>query len=317
MERKRSIRVGVSSCLLGQEVRFDGGHKRNAFVTALESRFDLVPSCPEMGIGLGAPRESLRLVQIEGSPRLRAPRSGRDHTEAMEDYSHKTVGRLRALDLSGYVLKSRSPSCGMERVREYHENGTVTKTGRGVFARVLLEQMPLLPVEEEGRLNDPRLRENFIERVYAYRRLRDLFGREWKLRDLVRFHTQEKYLVLAHSPEAYRRLGRLVAGAAARPRSEVEDGYCREFMTALQTLATPGRHVNVLQHILGFFRRRLGTEEREKLLESIEDYRRQLVPLVVPVTMLAHYADLVSEPYVGGQTYLEPSPKEFRLRNYV
>jgi uncharacterized protein YbgA (DUF1722 family) len=186
-----------------------------------------------------------------------------------------------------------------------------------VFARVLLEEMPLLPVEEEGRLNDARLRENFLERVYAYRRLRDLFGRAWKLRDLVAFHTREKYLILAHSPSAYRDLGRLVAGASARPAAVVAHEYAGQFMAALAVIATPGRHANVLQHVLGFFRERLGADERGRLLDSIEDYRRSFVPLVVPVTMLRHYAELLGESYVVAQTYLCPHPKELRLRSYV
>jgi len=314
----RRVRLGVSSCLIGHEVRFDGGHRRDRFVADdLAERFELVPSCPEMGLGLGAPRESLRLIRLGDRSRLVAPRSGTDHTEAMERWARGALARLRELDISGYVLKSRSPSCGMERVREHHGNGQVTKTGIGVFARALREEMPLLPVEEEGRLHDPRLRENFLERVYAYRRVHDLFAGAWRTRDLVAFHTREKYLVLAHSPDAYRSLGRLVARASSLPRETVAREYAAGFLGALATIATPGRHANVLQHILGFFRRRLGADERRRLLSAIEDYRRSFVPLVVPVTMLRHYAELLGEPYVTAQTYLSPHPKELRLRTYV
>jgi uncharacterized protein YbgA (DUF1722 family) len=235
----------------------------------------------------------------------------------MERYAREAVARLRALDVSGYILKSRSPSCGMERVREYDANGHVTKSGVGVFARTLRAEMPLLPVEEEGRLNDPRLRENFFERVYAHRRLRALFGAPWRTRDLVEFHTREKFLLLAHSPDAARRLGRLVAGAAGRPRDVVASGYAETFLRTLATIATPGRHANVLQHIVGFLRRSLGSEERRRLLASIDDYRRSLVPLVVPVTMLRHSVELCGASYVAAQTYLSPHPKELRLRTYV
>jgi len=312
------IRIGISSCLLGEEVRFDGGHKRQPFLIDTVGRFvEWVPVCPEMGIGLGAPRESIRLEKAGDAVRLVAPKSGREHTAAMAAFADRTVPDLEAKDVVGYVLKKDSPSCGMERVRVYDESGAPSKTGRGLYAQVLMERLPLLPVEEEGRLNDPRLRENFFERVFAYRRLESHFDRGWRRGDLVRFHTAEKLLLLAHAPEAYRELGRLVARAKEVPPEELAETYQRTFMTALGELASVGRHVNVLQHCQGYFRERIDADERAELSEVIADFERGLVPLIVPVTLIRHHVRRHGIDYLEGQTYLEPHPKELMLRNHV
>jgi uncharacterized protein YbgA (DUF1722 family) len=240
-----------------------------------------------------------------------------DLTEAMERYSRSRVAALADEDLSGYVLKKDSPSCGLERVKVYDRHGTPARGGRGLFAAALVEAFPHLPVEEEGRLADPRLRDNFIERVFAYWRLRGLFASRWTVGDLVRFHTAHKLLVLAHAPERYRRLGRLVAGARGMARRNLEQRYVAGLMDALAELATTRRHTNVLQHMAGYFKDRLDAASKRELAGTIDDYRRGLVPLVVPLTLIRHHARTLDVAYLAGQTYLEPHPKELMLRNHV
>jgi len=312
------IRIGVSSCLLGQKVRFDGGHKRDAFVQDSLGRFvTFVPVCPEVEVGMGTPRETVRLVRLGEKVRVVAPKSGKDWTEAMETWSARRAAELAGEDLSGYVLKKDSPSCGMERVRVYGSKGMAVKAGRGLFAEALLARFPLLPVEEEGRLNDPPLRENFIERVFAYRRQRTFLAGRWSVGDLVRFHTAEKLLLLAHEPAAYQALGRLVAAAKKTPRAELAGRYAEAFMKALARPATKGKHANVLQHMAGYFKDLLAVEDKRELQEAISDYRRGLVPLVVPVTLVRHHVRRHAVAYLAGQSYLEPHPKELMLRNHV
>ncbi len=316
--RAAPIRIGVSSCLLGAEVRFDGGHKRNDFVTGVFGRFvEFVPVCPEFELGLGVPRESLRLTRAAGELRMVGNRSGADHTAAMNQFAARRVAALAREELSGYVLKKDSPSCGMERVRVYGAGGTPARDGRGLLAAALIERYPHLPVEEEGRLNDPRLRENFIERVFAYRRLRDCFARRWTAGGLVAFHTAHKLQLLAHSPRIYAELGRTVARAKALDRNELRERYEREFMGAMAKVVTPARQVNVLQHIAGYFRDHLDAESRRELAALIDDYRGGLVPLIVPITLMRHYVRRFAIAYLAGQVYLEPHPKELMLRNHV
>jgi len=315
---KDEIRIGISSCLLGHNVRYDGGHKKDSLVTGALAHFmTFVPVCPEVEVGMPVPRPSLRLVRLGGDTRLLDPKHGVDHTEAMRSWSEERVPELSKLDLSGYILKKDSPSCGMERVKVYSEKGPGVRNGVGLFARELMRQLPLLPVEEEGRLNDPPLRENFIERVFAYRRLRALLASRWTVGDLVRFHTAEKLLLLAHEPEAYRSLGRLVARAKQLPRADVESSYGEAFMNGLRKLATKGKNANVLLHMAGYFKDKLGPEEKAELQETIADYRRGFVPLVVPLTLLRHYVRRHGSTYLEGQVYLEPHPKELMLRNHV
>jgi uncharacterized protein YbgA (DUF1722 family)/uncharacterized protein YbbK (DUF523 family) len=318
MSPERPIRVGISSCLLGREVRFDGGHKRDRFLTDVLGPFvEFVPVCPEVELGMGIPRESVRLVRTTEGVRMRGNQSGADHTDAMRRFAARRVRQLERLDLCGYVLKKDSPSCGMERVRVYSEQGPATREGRGLFAEALLAACPELPVEEEGRLNDPVLRENWIERLFAYRRLRDLFAGRWTLGQLVAFHTAHKLQVLAHAPRDYAELGRLVAEGKRLEREAVRDRYARGFMAALAKHATPRRNVNALHHMLGHFRRQLDAAAKQELLGLIEDYRRGLVPLVVPLTLVRHYVTRFDVAYLRGQHYLEPHPRELMLRNHV
>jgi uncharacterized protein YbgA (DUF1722 family)/uncharacterized protein YbbK (DUF523 family) len=313
-----NIRVGISTCLLGEPVRYDGGHKRDPYLVDTLGRYvEWVPVCPEVELGLGTPRETLRLVRIGEDVRMVMPKTGQDHTEGMRAFARKRVRELEKEDLCGYILKKDSPSCGMERVRVFDAHGVPAKSGRGLFAEALLRHFPNLPVEEEGRLSDARLRENFIERVFAYRRLRTLFARRWKVGDLVAFHTTHKLLLMAHSPKAYASLGRLVAEAKKTPRAALRERYEAEFMQALAVIATPKRHANVLQHIVGFFRNELDADSRRELLSLIEDYRRSMVPLIVPITLIRHYVRRFDVAYLRGQIYLQPHPKELMLRNHV
>ena len=315
---REEIRIGISSCLLGQNVRYDGGHKRDSLVTGALAQFmTFVPVCPEVESGMPVPRPAIRLVRLRGEVRLVDPKNDVDHTEAMRAWAAEKVGELARLDLAGFILKKDSPSCGMERVRVYAGKGPAARDGRGLFAEALLGRMPLLPVEEEGRLNDPPLRENFVERIFAYRRLRALFGGRWTLGALVRFHASEKLLLLAHEPRAYQALGRLVARAKQLSRAEVEAGYGEAFMGALRVVATKGRNANALSHMAGYLKRVLDAGEKAELHESIADYRRGLVPLVVPMTLLRHHLRKHGSDYLEGQSFLEPHPKELMLRNHV
>jgi uncharacterized protein YbgA (DUF1722 family)/uncharacterized protein YbbK (DUF523 family) len=314
-----AIRIGVSACLLGQEVRFDGGHKRSDFLTGtLASFVEFIAVCPEVDIGLGIPRESLRLVRNDsGAVWLVANKSGADLTDTMSAYAERRAAALEREDLSGYVLKKDSPSCGMERVRIYGRAGMPARDGRGLFAEALIRRLPNLPVEEEGRLNDPNLRENFIERVFAYHRLCALFAGRWTAGTLVAFHTAHKLTLMAHSPRAYAELGRLVADSKRLERATLRERYSAEFMAALKRLATPARHVNVMQHIAGYLRDRSDSDSRRELMEIIEEYRRAMVPLVVPLTLIRHWVRRFDIAYLKHQTYLEPHPRELMLRNHV
>lgn len=318
MSQADTIRIGISSCLLGEKVRFDGGHKRDSFLVDTFGRFvEWVPVCPEVELGLGTPREALRLVRKGDAIRMVNTRSGRDISDEMRAWARRRADALAGENLAGYVLKKDSPSCGMERVKVYAESGMAGKDGRGLFAEALMARLPRLPVEEEGRLSDPRLRDNFVERVFAYVRLRALFEARWTVGDLVRFHTAHKMALLAHSTEIYNEMGRLVARAASMARAEVAARYRDQFMDALTVMATARRQTNVLTHMLGHFKTILGDDERAELLASIEDYRQGLIPLIVPLTLLKHHVRLHKVQYLAGQVYLDPHPKELMLRNHV
>ncbi len=312
------IKVGISTCLLGQKVRFDGGHKHDRYITdILGEFFEFVPVCPEVAIGMGTPREAVRLEGEVGSPRMVGVRSGRDWTDRMNTYARKRVRLFIDQPISGYILKKDSPSCGMERVRVYGKTGMPVRHGRGLYATELLKQLPFLPVEEEGRLNDVKLRENFIVRVFAYHRLQNLFNGNFSRAELVRFHTIHKYLLLAHSPEYYKKLGQLVANLKKYSPAQMRDAYSRMFMETLAFKTTTAKNVNVLQHILGFLKKHLTTFEKQDILNVIDEYHRQLVPLIVPITLLKHYLNKYDIIYIRDQVYLNPHPKELMLRNHV
>jgi uncharacterized protein YbgA (DUF1722 family)/uncharacterized protein YbbK (DUF523 family) len=319
-ERKTQpeIRVGISSCLLGEQVRYDGGHKHDSLITeTLGQFFSWVPVCPEFELGLGVPRETLRLVGRPEDPRLVTLQSGTDHTEGMKRFSRQRLEELATVGLHGYILKKDSPSCGMERVRVYGKGGTPLRAGRGLFAAALLERFPLLPVEEEGRLRDARLRENFVERVFAAYRWRQFRQTKPRPRDLVAFHTGQKLTLLSHSAAHYRRLGQLVARAGKGSLKELLDEYEREFAAALAIKATPRKHANVLFHLLGQLKKRLDAQDKAELVERIEAYRQGLVPLIVPITLFNHHFRRHRIVWVEEQVYLNPYPAELMLRNLV
>jgi len=311
------ISIGISSCLLGEPVRYDGGHKHDRYITDMLGRyFRFVPVCPEVGCGLPIPRESMRLEGTPDSPRLIANRSRTDLTSQMTAFCRTKVVELESEDLCGFIFKSKSPSSGLFRVKVYNQ-GMPAKIGRGIFADAVTRHFPLLPVEEEGRLNDADIRENFLERVFSYRRWRDMMATAPDLGDLVEFHTRSKLLIMSHSVEGYRWLGRLVANAKQLERNELFRQYEELFMSALTLQATVKKQTNVLMHIMGYFKKQLDSMEKAELLEVIGQYNSRLVPLIVPLTLLKHYVNKYDQPYLKKQTYLSPHPAELMLRNHV
>jgi uncharacterized protein YbgA (DUF1722 family)/uncharacterized protein YbbK (DUF523 family) len=317
MQTSLRLRIGVSSCLLGEPVRFNGGHARDRSLLALLSPFvEWVPLCPEVEVGMGVPREAVRLVGNIDSPRLVGSNSGRDWTQAMHQWAAAQVEQLAQMDLDGYIFKSRSPTCGLFRVKVYDSNGIPRNEGRGLFAQALLQRLPLLPVEEEGRLHDPILRENFIDRLFAYHRLRQLLRSNPQPNDLVRFHTAHKLTLMAHSPRHLKTLGQLVSQAGSMPLPYLLQIYAQQFMEAMNMLATRKKHANVLFHLAGYLHKQLKPEDRAELRLLIEDYRQGLVPLIAPIVLLRHYIRrLPVHPWVHMQVYLDPYPKELMVRN--
>ena len=315
---EKQIRLGISTCLLGEHVRFDGGHKLDRFLTdTLGAHVEYVPVCPEVECGLGVPRESMRLVGDPDAPRLVTTRTNQDRTERMTRWAETRVRELEKEDLCGFIFKSDSPSSGMERVRVYNEKGMPVKKGVGLFARTFINHFPLIPVEEEGRLHDPRLRENFIERIFTMMRWRQLLNKEWKLANLVEFHTEHKLLILAHSEKNYRLMGKLVADGKKIPPRELLSRYETLLMEALRLQSTVRKNLNVLQHLLGYFKNQLTADEKKELLEIIQEYRSGYIPLIVPVTLINHYVRKYDQPYLSKQVYLNPHPLDLKLRNHA
>lgn len=317
MEEEK-IRIGISTCLLGENVRYDGGHRRDRLITDTIGQFvEFVPVCPEMECGLGVPRDSMHLEGDPESPRLITSRTRIDHTERMTTWARTRVRELEAEDLCGFIFKSNSPSSGMERVRVYNEKGMPQKKGVGMFARVFMDHFPLFPVEEDGRLHDIKLRENFIECIFALKRWRDLLGKQKGRGNLVAFHTQHKLLILSHSQKHARILGKLVADAKKIPPGELYSQYQAPFMEALKLKTTIKKNVNVLQHMMGYFKKQLSADEKQELLEVIDEYREGFIPLIVPITLIKHYVRKYDQPYLKQQVYLNPHPVELKLRNHV
>ncbi|MHB8667604.1 MAG: YbgA family protein [Burkholderiales bacterium] len=307
------IRLGISSCLLGEKVRFDGNHKHDSFLTGtLGQFFEWVPVCPEVAIGLGIPRPPIRLTGSPAAPRAVGVKDpDMDVTDRLADYGRRQARKLD--DICGYIFKSKSPSCGMERVKVHH-GGAPAARGRGIYADAFLTAQPWLPAEEEGRLGDLRLRENFIERVFVYRRWQDLTDHGLTAARLVDFHTRHKLALMAHDVEGYRALGRFVAGAGGRISQETGREYIRRLMESLKRPATPARHANVLMHLIGYLKQRLHAEDKAELLELIHAYRRGQAPFAAPLTLLRHHFRRFPDPYVARQTYLHPDPRELLLR---
>lgn len=311
------IRIGISSCLLGEMVRYDGGHQLDRYLRdTLGQYFEYVPVCPEVELGLPTPRETLRLVESAGGPRLVFSRSGEDLTDRMLAWAEKRVAELEQEGLCGFIFKAKSPSSGMERVKLYDRNGVPAKKGVGLFARTFMQHFPLLPVEEDGRMHDPHLRENFVECVFVFKRWRDLRDAGGSAAGLVDFHTRHKLLLLSHSPELYRDMGRLVAQAGTTPLHQLYGDYQELLMKAMRLHASTRKQVNVLHHMLGYFKNQLSADEKQEALELIDHYRSGAVPLVVPITLLNHYVRKYREAYLSRQVYLQPHPVELQLRNH-
>lgn len=313
------IKLGISACLLGEKVRFDGSHQWDRFITGTLGKYvDFVPVCPEVECGFGVPREPMRLAGNPDNPRLITVRTGVDHTDRMINWAKKRVRELEAEELCGFIFKSDSPSNGLERVKVYNGQGVPVKKGVGIFARLFMEHFPLLPVEDEGRLHDLNLRENFIQRLFAFKRWREVASRKnGALANLITFHTRHKLLILSHSPQHYRVLGNLVARAKEIPIKELYSQYQTLLMEALRLKTTPKKNTNVLYHLMGFFKKDLSADEKQELLDVIDSYAQGYLPLIVPITLINHYVRKYRQPYLKDQYYLNPHPLDLQLRNHV
>ena len=312
------IRLGISACLLGKNVRYDGGHKLDRFLTdTLGQYVEYVPVCPEVECGLPIPRESMHLEGDPESPSLVTSRTKQDVTDRMVRWAEKRVVEIEEEDLCGFIFKSDSPSSGMERVRVYNEKGMPVKKGIGIFAKIFMEHFPLLPVEDEGRLHDPELRENFIERIFISKRWREALTQKESRGIVVNFHTKHKLLILSHSPKHYQTMGKLVAKAKELSIKELYQQYQTILMETLQLKTTPKKNANVLQHMMGYFKEQLSADEKRELLEVIDNYRQEYIPFIVPITLIQHYVRKYDQPYLKEQVYLNPHPLELQLRNHV
>jgi len=312
------IKIGISSCLLGNSVRYNGGHKLDSYIRdTLGQYFDFVPVCPEVECGLPIPREAMRLVGDATDPKLVTSRTGIDHTARMASWAGQRIKELEEEALCGFIFKKDSPSSGMQRVKVYNQKGMPQRIGSGIFAKAFMDHFPRIPVEEEGRLHDPKLRENFIEQIFSLKRWRDVQSQRKARGRLVDFHTREKLLLLSHSPKHARMLGKLVAQGKTMPIRALFDDYEKKLMDALALKTTRAKNTNVLQHIQGYFKKQLSSDEKKEMVEIIDRYRTGGVPIIVPVTLVNHYVRKYRQPYLLQQTYLNPHPMELQLRNHV
>ena len=316
MEEK--LKLGISTCLLGENVRYDGGHKLDRYLVNIVGPFvRWVPVCPEVECGLPTPRESMRLVQTDHGVRLLTGKTKIDHSERMIKWANQRLDLLEKEKICGYIFKAKSPSSGMRDIKIYGENGMPLRKGSGLFAEMLMQRFPYLPVEDEGRLNDAGLRENFIERVFVYFRWQKFLDAGGTRKGLVDFHTDHKLLFMAHSEKHMRMRGKLVAAPHTKDKDALINEYFITMMEGLKLKATVKKNVNVLQHILGYFKKQLTPDEKQEVLEVIEQYHKYLIPLVAPITLLKHYVKKYDEAYLKRQYYLNPHPAELMLRNHV
>ncbi|WP_135077747.1 DUF523 and DUF1722 domain-containing protein [Terasakiella sp. SH-1] len=314
----KKLKIGVSSCLLGQEVRYNGGHCHNRFVTkSLGTYAEFVPTCPETAIGMGIPRETVRLERsAEGKVEMLAPKSGHDFTQDMRAFSKSWCEQLDQMDLDGFVFKKNSPSCGVFRVKIYQNGQPAQRRGRGLFAQEVMDRCPELPVEEDGRLADPMLREQFINRVFAFRRVKDVFKGDWKRKDIIAFHAREKMLLMAHHPQQAKVLGRLLGNVKSFERDDFKMVYIKEFMACVNHKASRGKQVNALMHMAGYLKKKQTAQGRAELNQLIAGYQRGQYPLSVPLTLMTHMVRRFEQSYLAQQSYLKPHPQELALRNY-
>ncbi len=314
----QKIKIAISSCLIGNQVRYDGGHKRSKYcLDVMSDWFEYQPICPEMGIGMPSPRPPIHLVSINDDIRVQqVDDHAIDVTADLKDYAKRTLSKIR--DISGYIVIRNSPSCGMERVRVYHENGNPTNlSSQGAYIGELMQLRPELPVEEEGRLQDPKLRENFITRVFAYDEWNRTVVKQPELKNLVAFHSRYKYLIMAHSYKAYRELGQLVANDGSKSIPKLISDYEALLMQSLRKIASSKSHTNVLYHIFGYLKKNLSSEAKQEIINVIEQYRSGIVTLITPITLVNHYLKQFGSDYIQNQAYLNPHPIELGLRNYL
>lgn len=312
------IKLRISTCLLGENVRYDGGHKLDRFLTdTLGQYVEYIPVCPEVECGLPVPREPMHLAGDPGSPRLVTTHTKQDMTDRMVRWANKRVVALEIEDLCGFIFKSNSPSSGMNRIRVYNENGISVRKGVGIFARILMGHFPTLPVEDEGRLQDPELRENFIERIFTLKRWREVLGKKEGRGNIVDFHMKHKLLILSHSPKHYQVMGKLVARVRDLPSKKLYQEYQTLLIESMKLKTTPRKNVNVLQHMMGYFKEQLSSDEKKELAEVMGYYRQGYIPLLVPVTLINHYIRKYDQSYLKQQVYLNPHPLELQLRNHA
>jgi len=312
------IKIGISTCLLGEKVRYDGGHKLDRYITdTLGHYFEWVAVCPEVEYGLPVPRESMHLIGDPASPRIVTVKTGVDHTEGMKKWAADKLRQLEKEDLCGFIFKSKSPSSGIGGIKVYTSSGIPSNRGTGIFGGAFMHYFPLIPVIDDGRLNNPNLRENFIEQVLVYKRWKEFLKNSTKIRDQIAFHTHLKLLILSHSPKHYSTLGKLVAQAKKNQPDVLYSEYIRILMEGLRLPATIKKNTNVLLHIAGYFKIQLSSEDKRELLEVIDQYHKGYIPLIVPIVLINHYVRKFDEPYLKMQFYLNPHPIELMLRNHV
>jgi uncharacterized protein YbgA (DUF1722 family)/uncharacterized protein YbbK (DUF523 family) len=310
------IKLGISSCLLGENVRYDGGHKLDQFLKNTWGEYvEYVPVCPESECGLGVPREVMHLKGDPASPRLITTHTGQDMTRRMMTWAQSRVIQLEKEALCGFIFKSDSPNCGIARIKIYNENTMLVKKGMGIFAGIFMVHFPLLPVEDEERLNNPVLRENFVERIFTLKRWRKMLKKKRNRRNLIDFHTKHKLLTLAHSPRHYQRMEKLVSGQENISLPELIRRYQVLLLESLELKTTPQKNTNVLLHIMDYFKKRLSAGEKKELLEVISHYQKGYLPLVVSVTLFNRYVRKYDQPYLKEQIYLNPHPLELQLRS--
>jgi uncharacterized protein YbgA (DUF1722 family)/uncharacterized protein YbbK (DUF523 family) len=312
------IKLGISACLLGEKVRWNGGHSRDRYLTDMLGQYvEYVPVCPEVECGMGVPRETLRLVGDPDNPNLVTSKTNIDHTRRMTEWARERIKTLEKENLCGFVFKKNSPSSGLFRVPVKNFKGMPQKKGQGIFARVFTENFPLVPVEEDGRLHDSKLRETFIEQIFTLMRWRETLSKKKSMGSLIDFHSRHKLLIMSHSPRHSQMMGKLVADGKALPMKALFARYETMLMEALRLKTTLKKNINVLQHIMGYFKNQLSLDEKQELIEIIEQYRQEYVPLIVPVTLLNHYVRKYKQPYLAQQVYLNPHPMALKLRNYI
>lgn len=312
------IKVGISACLLGEKVRYDGGHKLDGFLRDTLGQFvEWVPVCPEVECGLTVPREAMRLVGEINNPRLVTQKTKIDYTQKMSAWAKNRVKELAKNDMCGFVFKTRSPSSGMQNVKVYNDKGFAVNKGVGIFAQIFMDAFPFMPVEDEGRLHDPLLRENFIERIFVFKRWQDLIADNQTIKGLIDFHSDHKLLIMSHSTKTLSALGKIVADSKKYPKEKLFFEYMQTMLSGLKLQASGKKHTNVLQHILGYFKKDLDPDEKKEALAIIEDYHKGYVPLIVPIVLMQHYIRKYDKAYLKRQYYLHPHPVELVLRNHV